>query len=200
MSQKFFIKKKLLSFYYFLLDALFYTNAQETVSFTPRLNGGNTVISEDIIFTANNIPNQEMETCSSQVNTSYNNPANNCSFWREYNKANTENVNKIKEKSSQYGTDILQKNSVVGDNLTTNETSPKTLNTKGIGAGHYLMANVLANPKNTSRFVEPPNSYGLSASYFINPENSWRHICLKGLKTWNSVLISYLFQTERFVS
>lgn len=199
MNQKFFLYKKLLSFYYFLLGTLFYTNAQEAVSFIPRLNGGNTVISRDIIFTVNNILNQEMETYFSQVKTSYHGSANNYSPWMEYNKARIESVNKIKEKSSQYGTDILQKNIVVWDCPSTNETSPKTLNTKGIGAGYCHIANVLANPKNTSRFVELPNSCGLSASYFIYPENRWRHIRLTGLKTWNSALISYLFQTERFV-
>lgn len=199
MNQKFFLYKKLLPFYCLLFCAFLYTKVQEAVPFALRLNLGNTLLSQAIIFLGSNILNQKVDTYSSQVNTPYNGPANNNSLWMEYNKAHTENTNKIKEPSSQYGTDVLQKNMVVRANLTTNETSPKTLNTKGIGAGYYLIANVLANPKNTNRFVEPPNSYGLSASYSINPENSWRHICLKGLKTWNSALISYLFQTERFV-
>ncbi|WP_422082761.1 PorP/SprF family type IX secretion system membrane protein [Ulvibacterium sp.] len=110
---------------------------------------------------------------------------------RYSNEAYAENVNKIKEKSSRYGTDVLQKNVVVRDNLAANETSPKTLNTKGIGAGYYLIANVFANPKNANRFVKLLNSYGLSASYFINPENNWRYVYLKRHESWNNALISY---------
>jgi type IX secretion system PorP/SprF family membrane protein len=110
---------------------------------------------------------------------------------RYSNEAYAENVNKIKEKSSQYGADVLQKNVVVRDNLSANETSPKTLKTKGIGAGYYLVANVFANPKNANRFVKLLNSYGLSASYFINPENNWRYVYLKRHESWNNALISY---------
>ncbi len=110
---------------------------------------------------------------------------------RYSNEAYVENVNKIKEKSSQYGTDVLQKNVVVKDNLAANETSPKTLNAKGIGAGYYLIANVFSNPKNANRFVKLLNSYGLSASYFINPENNWRYVYLKRHESWNNALISY---------
>ncbi|WP_425235130.1 PorP/SprF family type IX secretion system membrane protein [Ulvibacterium sp.] len=110
---------------------------------------------------------------------------------RYSNEAYAENVNKIKEKSSQYGTDVLQKNVVVKDNMATNETSPKTLRTKGIGAGYYLIANVFSNPKNANRFVKLLNSYGLSASYFINPENNWRYVYLKRHESWNNALISY---------
>ncbi|WP_299533648.1 type IX secretion system membrane protein PorP/SprF [Ulvibacterium sp.] len=110
---------------------------------------------------------------------------------RYSNEAYAENVNKIKEKSSRYGTDVLQKNVVVRDNLAANETSPKTLRSKGIGAGYYLIANVFANPKNANRFVKLLNSYGLSASYFINPENNWRYVYLKRHESWNNALISY---------
>jgi len=35
------------------------------------------------------------------------------------------------------------------------------------------------------------NSYGLSASYFINPENNWRYVYLKRHESWNNALISY---------
>lgn len=84
MNQKFFIKKKLLPFYYFFLGAFFYANAQEAVPFTPRLNGGNIEIRGDIIFVGNNILNRATETNPGQANTPYNGTANNNSLWMEY--------------------------------------------------------------------------------------------------------------------
>ena len=50
---------------------------------------------------------------------------------------------------------------------------------------------VFANPNNAKRFVKTLNSYGLSASYFINPENNWRYVYLKRHASWNNALISY---------
>ncbi len=110
---------------------------------------------------------------------------------RYSNEAYAENVNKIKEKSSQYDTDVLQKNVVVRDNIATNGVTPQTHKIEGIGSGYYIIANVFANPKNANRFVKLLNSYGLSASYFINPENNWRYVYLKRHESWNNALISY---------
>jgi len=110
---------------------------------------------------------------------------------RYTNEAYAENVNKIKEKSSRYDTDVLQKNVVVRDNLAANEVTPQTYKIDGIGSGYYIIANVFANPKNANRFVKLLNSYGLSASYFINPENNWRYVYLKRHESWNNALISY---------
>lgn len=110
---------------------------------------------------------------------------------RYSNEAYAENVSKIKEKSSQYGTDVLQKNVVVRDKVAANGVTPQTYKIEGVGTGYYIIANVFANPKNANRFVKLLNSYGLSASYFINPENNWRYVYLKRHESWNNALISY---------
>ena len=107
------------------------------------------------------------------------------------NEAYVNNVNKLKEKSTKYDTEILRKNVVQQDRLATNSTEPENYEIEGIGSGYYIIANVFANPKNANRFVALLNSYGLSASYFINPKNNWRYVYLKKHDSWTNALISY---------
>lgn len=101
------------------------------------------------------------------------------------------NVDKIKEKSPSYAADVLQKNVVEKDAVTAAEPKERTFNIDGIGSGYYIIANVFANANNAKRFVKLLNSYGLSASYFVNPENNWMYVYLKRHDSWNSALISY---------
>jgi type IX secretion system PorP/SprF family membrane protein len=107
------------------------------------------------------------------------------------NEAYASNVNKIKEKSSKYGNDVLTSNVVVKDNVTANDIDPKTYEIEGAGSGYYLIANVFANPNNAKRFVALLNSFGLNASYFINPKNNYRYVYLKKHDSWTNALISY---------
>jgi len=107
------------------------------------------------------------------------------------NEAYVENTNKIREKSTKYGTDVLQKNVVVRDNIDAAGQESKNFAIAGIGSGYYIIANVFANPRNANRFVKLLNSQGLSASYFINPENNYRYVYLKRHESWNNALISY---------
>ncbi|WKX77952.1 PorP/SprF family type IX secretion system membrane protein [Zobellia laminariae] len=110
---------------------------------------------------------------------------------RYSNEAYASNVDKLKEKSAKYDTDVLRTNTVVKDQMVSNELDPKTHKIDGIGSGYYIIANVFANPKNANRFVKLLNSYGLSASYFINPDNNWRYVYLKRHQSWNNALLSY---------
>ncbi len=101
------------------------------------------------------------------------------------------NADKIKERSSKFGTDVLRKNVVVQDNVSGNV--PEEQN-RGIQSGYtdyYIIANVFANPNNAVKFVRLLNSRGLSASYFINPQNKYRYVYLKKHNSWNNALISY---------
>ncbi len=110
---------------------------------------------------------------------------------RYRNDAYVENTNKIKEKSSKFGTDVLQKNVVVQDNIANNATEEQQ---QGLSQGitdYYIIANVFANPKNATRFVKLLNSRGLSASYFINPQNKYRYVYIKKHNSWNNALVSY---------
>ena len=109
---------------------------------------------------------------------------------RYTNEAYVENTRKLDEKSSRYAKDVLQQNVVVRDNVNEGQ-EPKTYQLKGVGSGFYIIANVFANPKNANRFVKLLNSRGLSASYFINPENNYRYVYLKKHESWNNALISY---------
>lgn len=113
---------------------------------------------------------------------------------RYSNEAYAENVNKIKEKSSKYGTDVLQKNVIVKDKVVSQNPSAKDYKIGGIGSGYYIIANVFASAKNANRFVKLLNSRGLNASYFINPKNNWRYVYLKKHGSWNTALISYYSQ------
>ena len=110
---------------------------------------------------------------------------------RYSNEAYVENSNKIREKSSQYSNDVLQKNVVVRDNIDAAGQDPKNFVIDGVGSGYYIIANVFANPRNANRFVKLLNNQGLSASYFINPENNYRYVYLKRHESWNNALISY---------
>lgn len=110
---------------------------------------------------------------------------------RYTNEAYASNVDKLKEKSAKYDTDVLRKNVIAKDQVASKELTAKTYKIDGIGSGYYIIANVFANPKNANRFVKLLNSYGLSASYFINPENNWRYVYLKRHESWNNALLSY---------
>lgn len=110
---------------------------------------------------------------------------------RYTNERYASNVEKIKEKSTKYNTDVLQPAVVENDKIAAIKPSAKTYMFEGVGSGYYIIANVFANPNNAKRFVKLLNSYGLSASYFINPENNWRYVYLKRHESWNNALISY---------
>tara|TARA_R110000765_G_scaffold25465_1_gene62897 strand:- start:1437 stop:2528 length:1092 start_codon:yes stop_codon:yes gene_type:complete len=69
------------------------------------------------------------------------------------NEAYASNVNKIKEKSSKYDSDLLTTNVVVKDNVGSNDADPKSYVIEGTGSGYYLIANVFANPNNAKKFV-----------------------------------------------
>ena len=110
---------------------------------------------------------------------------------RYSNEAYVENSKKIKEKSTKYESDVLQKNVVVRDNVNSDFQQDVSQVISGVGNGFYIIANVFASPKNANRFVKLLNSQGLSASYFINPENNYRYVYLKRHASWNNALISY---------
>ncbi|WP_299159545.1 type IX secretion system membrane protein PorP/SprF [uncultured Eudoraea sp.] len=110
---------------------------------------------------------------------------------RYTNEAYAENANKISKKSSEYDSDVLQKNVVVRDNVKGGEPKSKSQFIQGVGSAYYIIANVFANPRNANRFVKLLNSQGLSASYFINPVNNYRYVYLKRHESWNNALISY---------
>jgi len=108
------------------------------------------------------------------------------------NEAYAANVNKLKEKSSKYDTDVLRKNVIEKDKLAANEADKGNFDLGGAsGSGYYLIANVFAVPQNANKFVALLNSIGLSASYFINPENNYRYVYLKRHDSWNNALLSY---------
>jgi hypothetical protein len=71
------------------------------------------------------------------------------------------------------------------------ETEPQDYDFSGVGTAYYIIANVFANPNNANRFVKLLNSRGLSAGYFINPENNYRYVYIKRYDSWNNALISY---------
>ncbi|WP_300026900.1 type IX secretion system membrane protein PorP/SprF [uncultured Maribacter sp.] len=110
---------------------------------------------------------------------------------RYTNEAYASNVNKIKEKSSKYDSNVLTSNEVVRDNVESRETDSKSYVIEGAGSGYYLIANVFANPSNAKKFVSLLNSFGLNASYFINPKNNYRYVYLKKHDSWTNALISY---------
>jgi len=110
---------------------------------------------------------------------------------RYSNEAYAANTEKIKEKSGQYDNNVLRKNVVARDNVATGQKQPQNLHIQGAPTGYYIIANVFANPNNANRFVKLLNARGLSASYFINPENNYRYVYLKRYADWNNALISY---------
>ena len=110
---------------------------------------------------------------------------------RYSNEAYASNVNKIQKKANQYNTTAEKRNSVAQDQISSPIPAGKIFKLDGVGSGYYIIANVFANPANAKRFVKTLNSYGLSASYFVNPENNWRYVYLKRHESWNNALISY---------
>ncbi len=113
---------------------------------------------------------------------------------RYSNEAYASNVDKIREKSSKYDADVLQKNVIQKDRVAAGTPTTKKYDLNGVESGYYIIANVFANPKNANRFVKLLNSNGLNASYFINPENNWRYVYLKKHGSWNNALLSYYSQ------
>ena len=110
---------------------------------------------------------------------------------RYTNEAYAATSEKIQTKAAQYDDDVLRKNVIERDQLTSIESTEKELAVYGEGSSYYIIANVFFNPKNANRFVRYLNSKGLNASYFINPENNYRYVYLKRHENWNSALISY---------
>ncbi|MEJ1221467.1 PorP/SprF family type IX secretion system membrane protein [Sediminicola sp. 1XM1-17] len=106
-------------------------------------------------------------------------------------KAYVDNVSKIKKQSSKYGVDVLQKNIVAKDKLTSTTPSTQTFKINGVDSGYYIIANVFSNANNANRFVKMLNAQGLNASYFINPKNNYRYVYLKKHGSWNNALVSY---------
>jgi len=94
-------------------------------------------------------------------------------------------------KESKYG-HTLQQNVIANqEEKQGSEVSYKTLAADGVGSGFYIIANVFEKPRNANQFVKELNAKGLSASYFINPENNYRYVYIKKHGTWTSALISY---------
>jgi type IX secretion system PorP/SprF family membrane protein len=110
---------------------------------------------------------------------------------RYTNEAYAENSAKIEAKSRAYENDVLQKNVINRDQLSTVNTAGKELAVYGAGTEYYIIANVFSKPNNANRFVRYLNSKGMNASYFINPENNYYYVYLKRHENWNSALISY---------
>ncbi len=106
-------------------------------------------------------------------------------------KAYVENVSKLKEKATKYDDTALQQNVVVKDKATSGDPSAKSLKIDGLESGYYIIVNVFANQNNANRFVKLLNSRGLSASYFINPENNYKYVYLRRHDSWNNALLSY---------
>ncbi|HSR61428.1 MAG TPA: type IX secretion system membrane protein PorP/SprF, partial [Robiginitalea sp.] len=110
---------------------------------------------------------------------------------RYSNEAYAANAEKIKDTASRYEADVLRKNVVERDKVAAPRTENQPGYVDGTGSGYYIIVNVFANPGNAARFIKHLNSLGLSASYFVNPQNNYRYVYLKRHETWNSALISY---------
>ncbi|MFM1879654.1 MAG: hypothetical protein RLZZ241_2520 [Bacteroidota bacterium] len=91
-------------------------------------------------------------------------------------------------KEQEYQDEVLRKNVVVRDRIGAEAQEEAQLIT---GARFYIIANVFKSTKNAARFIRHLNSIGLSANYFINPQNKYRYVYLKRHDNWNSALISY---------
>lgn len=111
--------------------------------------------------------------------------------YTDADKAYVENVTKIKQQSTKYGIDVLQKNIVAKDKVASNMPSTQSFKINGVDSGYYIIANVFSNPNNANRFVKMLNAQGLNASYFINPKNNYRYVYLKKHGSWNNALVSY---------
>ena len=110
---------------------------------------------------------------------------------RYTNEAYANNVDQLERKATKYNVNALENNTIVKDKVTATDVKTKSVNMNGVGQGYYIIANVFANPTNARKFVKLLNSYGLNASYFVNPENNWRYVYLKRHESWNNALISY---------
>ena len=110
---------------------------------------------------------------------------------RYSNEQYASNVDKLEQKSTKYNSPTFEKNTIAKDKVAAINKKTKTFNIDGVGQGYYIIANVFANPRNANKFVKLLNSIGLSASYFVNPENNWRYVYIKRHETWNNALISY---------
>lgn len=110
---------------------------------------------------------------------------------RYTNEAYASNADQLQQKASKYADDVQEQNVIANDKITSIDLKSRTYKIDGLGQGYYIIANVFANPNNANRFVKLLNSYGLSASYFINPENNWRYVYVKRHDSWNNALISY---------
>lgn len=93
--------------------------------------------------------------------------------------------------SSEYDDNVLQKNVQKQPVQQKGAVSYKTYDIDGLGSGYYIIANVFEQPSNANRFVKHLNAQGLSASYFINPENNYRYVYLKKHQDWTNALVSY---------
>ncbi|MET7028761.1 PorP/SprF family type IX secretion system membrane protein [Sediminicola luteus] len=111
--------------------------------------------------------------------------------YTDADKAYVDNVTKIKQQSTKYGVDVLQKNIVEKDKVASNMPSTQSFKINGVDSGYYIIANVFSNPNNANRFVKMLNAQGLNASYFINPKNNYRYVYLKKHGSWNNALVSY---------
>jgi hypothetical protein len=109
---------------------------------------------------------------------------------RYTNEAYAANSEKVRDKAAQYETEVLRKNVIERDQVATTDRADED-RLAGAGSRYYLIANVFSNPKYANRFIKYLNSIGLSASYFVNPENNYRYVYLKRHDNWNSALISY---------
>jgi len=103
----------------------------------------------------------------------------------------TEDISGLAENTNRYNDNMLQKNVVNNDVNRPGKPSLRTLRANGIGSGFYIIANVFANPGNAKRFVQKLNDQGLSAGYFVNPENNYRYVYLKKHQEWSNALVSY---------
>lgn len=110
---------------------------------------------------------------------------------RYTNEAYAANAEKVRDRAARYDNNVLRKNVVVRDQVATSEREDNILPGSGDGTRYFLIANVFSSKKYADRFVRYLNSKGLSASYFINPENNYRYVYLKRHDNWNSALISY---------
>jgi hypothetical protein len=110
---------------------------------------------------------------------------------RYTNEAYAANSEKVSKKAAGLENDVLRQNVIVRDQVARGEKDGAETLSAGDGTKYFLIANVFSNPKNANRFVQYLNSLGLSASYFINPENNYRYVYLKRHDNWNSALISY---------
>lgn len=137
--------------------------------------------------------NDALSSYKSKVNSEYNGEMwiMNVDNSNYSDSAYADNSQKIKEKSSKYNIENLQKSSAVKDNLASTTPVVKNYKFNGVGGGYYIIANVFASAKNANNFVKLLNSQGLNASYFINPENKYRYVYLKKHGSWNNALISY---------